>query len=590
MQVQSSAGKSRQPVFEGFALQLSRAGEQTLAEEIVKKSLGEGWKVKPFGDERVDFEVLGQRGSLSIETAWERTYRLRAEPGVVYAEPLFAVGVSSPPEVDEPIEPGSAPPAPDRSARPSPWAEGVPPERSGDSSEPLPESRKPDWIFQQMRVYEVWQKYFSDPATQPGHGIIIGHPDTGYSNHPEVIGGLQLADGWDFVGDDNSPLDELERGFLLFPGHGTSTASVIVSPKEAPAGFQNLAVKGIAPGVKMIPLRVSGSVIHVSMLNVANAIERAADRGAHIISMSLGGLFSHRLRKAVAYAQKRGVIVVAAAGNRVRFVVWPAAYEEVIAVAASNARRQPWGGSSRGSAVDVTAPGESVWVAQIGDADEAYLVGQGSGTSFATAAVAALAALWLAHHGRQKLAERYGIEKIPFIFNQILRDTCDPVEWSAGKFGAGIVNAERLLAAPLPDGAERSIGPPAFALEDHAPVDRGGMETFTHLFEQSLPGGSPSRDFGGDRSADATLRAQLAKLLRTTEEHLPARLKEVGQELAFHLATDPALYQGFEDSLLGAALDEGLPERGVGDSVEHVRAGLLVKGVSAALRKKVGGV
>jgi thermitase len=115
------------------------------------------------------------------------------------------------------------------------------------------------------------------------------------------------------------------------------------------------------------------------------------------------------------------------------------------------------------------------------------------------------------------------------------------------------------------------------------------METFTHLFEQSVPGGYPSRDFGGDRSADATLRVQLAKLLRTTEEHLPARLKKVGQELAFHLATDPTLYSGFEESLSAAPLAEGLPERGVGDSVEQVRAGLLSKGVSAALRKKVGG-
>jgi len=76
--------------------------------------------------------------------------------------------------------------------------------------------------------------------------------------------------------------------------------------------------------------------------------------------------------------------------------------------AACNNAREPWEGSSRGKAVAVTAPGENVWVAQPGDAGGLGTdVGPGSGTSFAVATVAGMAALWLAYHGRDNLLSRY---------------------------------------------------------------------------------------------------------------------------------------------------------------------------------------
>lgn len=103
----------------------------------------------------------------------------------------------------------------------------------------------------------------------------------------------------------------------------------------------------------------------------------------------MGGLWSWRLHEAVRFAQKRGVIVLAAAGNCVRFVFWPAAYSEVIAVAACNVLKQPWHGSSRGGAVDVTAPGELVWHADASNLQTR----QSSGTSFAVATTAGLARL-----------------------------------------------------------------------------------------------------------------------------------------------------------------------------------------------------
>ena len=77
-----------------------------------------------------------------------------------------------------------------------------------------------------------------------------------------------------------------------------------------------------------------------------------------MISISLGGpLPSPALRHAVRRATDAGTIVLAAAGNQVRVVVFPAAFEETIAVAASTFTDEEWSGSSRGDAVDITAPG-----------------------------------------------------------------------------------------------------------------------------------------------------------------------------------------------------------------------------------------
>ena len=101
--------------------------------------------------------------------------------------------------------------------------------------------------------------------------------------------------------------------------------------------------------------------IHAAAIGDPNFVRRPAD----VISLSLGGGPSRSVLDALRVAEARGVIVLAAAGNRVPLgaVVFPARYEEAIAVAASNVRSEPWEGTSGGDAVVITAPGESVWVA-----------------------------------------------------------------------------------------------------------------------------------------------------------------------------------------------------------------------------------
>jgi thermitase len=193
-----------------------------------------------------------------------------------------------------------------------------------------------------------------------------------------------------------------------------------------------------------------------------------------------------------------------------------------------------------------------VWHAQVKKEDSGAIesgVAQGNGTSFAVAAVAGLAALWLSYHDREKLIERYGIEKIPFLFNRILRESCDPVpDWEPGKFGSGLVNAEKLLATPLPERVEEILMAPAVDLEEHLPIDWGGIEAFNHLFSQSLLK-VQQEEVEETEFSGVVLEDQLADLLSTNAMELPRKLKRVGQEVSFQFATNPDLYKKFVSAM-----------------------------------------
>ena len=178
-------------------------------------------------------------------------------------------------------------------------------------------------------------------------------------------------------------------------------------------------VRGVAPLAKLVPLRVTDSVVLLSFGKLAEAIRYAADDGHHVISISLGGPLSSRfLERAVRYATQRGVIVIAAAGNVWPWVVYPARLDDTIAVAACTCSHGEWSSSASGSAVDITAPGESVWRALA--SPNGFSVARSSGTSYATAVTAGAAALWLAFHGRDKLVRQYGEAGVPAVFKELL--------------------------------------------------------------------------------------------------------------------------------------------------------------------------
>jgi serine protease len=297
------------------------------------------------------------------------------------------------------------------------------------------------WHLEKTHVLSAWNK-------TKGAGIKIGQPDTGVAAHDtlrppslEHEGAIDLLTGKDGAVDPLSPN-------MRNPGHGTGTASVVV-------GAERSMLSGVAPEATLVPIRCIDNVAVVNQAPVAAAIAHAEAIGCHVISMSLGGAPSRALYAAVKSAIFSNIIVVAAAGNYVKTVVWPAKYGDVIAVAATNQSESTWAGSCRGPAVDIAAPGEWVWRAERTIPNEATSrIGPGRGTSFATATVAGIAALWLSHHGRDNVvlfARLRGLT-VQTLFRSALQATARKSDnWDADTFGAGIVDADKLLSLPLED-------------------------------------------------------------------------------------------------------------------------------------------
>lgn len=485
------------------------ARAQSIAEAAVREAIGEGYRVEALGQGARDYRVSPASGDL-IEPgrAWTLTRALRAHRDIAEAEPAIDQPGLEPP-------PGTlTPPGPAPAMRP----------RDFSADAPLPCAGSPEWSLELCRVKQAWALAPPTPAGRSrGEGIVIGHPDTGYTRHAEiwdVTPRVRVADSYDFVLRRPDGVDLLEPGN---PGHGTTTASVIMSSTGGPG---STFVSGIAPAATIVPLRVTPRVVLLGFDRLAEAIRYATDRGCHVISMSLGGVTpSGALERAVEYAVSQGVVVLAAAGNVWPWVVYPARLDQVIACAACNCQRRVWDKSASGDTVDVTAPGETVWVARPGkDAGQTDdIVDVGSGTSYAVATTAGACALWLAHHGREALIARYGRGQIAAVFKEVLmtRGVDTPSGWQADKHGAGILNAEKLLTASLP------ATPPASGLRIRASaVPRA--ENDVDRFLPYYPGVEPER-----------VRRGLVRLLDTTDRELSAVLAELGDELLFHVATNP---------------------------------------------------
>jgi len=466
----------------GFLMHFeARADEEGIKALLPKCGIGqplcyEAQSVSPDGAV-VEAFPAGTRGDAvargSRADLWDEAYRLREVTGALRVEPDSEYEVSGNDEDDAAI--GT------RGGRERP-----------DKTGAVNDNR---WSLKYAGVPKAWRMLQAGGHAdgQEAKGIVVAHPDTGYRKHLEIWSQSEASSavayehGYDYVDRDDDAFDPLDTsGLLSNPGHGTKSGSVIVSPKgkQWSGGTPTDFVDGVAPGARLVPLRVHRSVVHFNPANLAKAIYEAAgtDRthvklAPHVVSISMGGVPTWTLWRAVRYAKERGVIVVAAAGNEVGFVVWPARFDETIAVAAINVDCGVWDGSSRGSAVDISAPGESVWCA-ITAPNGVDSVRMGQGTTFATATLAGTAALWLSSHWSEpRLQELRRQGQVTDVFRSLLRATswrpdgdplkfpegvrCSSKVWDADNLGAGIVDAGALLAAPLPAsaGATRAIAP-----------------------------------------------------------------------------------------------------------------------------------
>jgi len=238
-----------------------------------------------------------------------------------------------------------------------------------------------------------------------GAGVVVAIIDTGiaYENYsiyrraPDLAG-TAFSAGYDFVNGDAHPNDD--------NGHGTHVAGTVAQTTGNAAG-----AAGLAYGATLMPIKVLGKNGSGSYSDVAAGIRFAADNGAEVINLSLGGpVGATYLEEALAYAYEKGVLIVAATGNDgAGSLAYPAAYNNyVIAVGATRYDQTKADYSNYGPGLDLVAPGGDLNIDQNSDGYGDGILQQTfggnvrnfgyyfyQGTSMATPHVASAAALIL---------------------------------------------------------------------------------------------------------------------------------------------------------------------------------------------------
>lgn len=337
---------------------------------------------------------------------------LRSDPRVEAADTIHYYGIPQ----DEVAQTAAEPmdnPEPDRGK----WKPNDP--RYGEQ-----------WNFQMIKAEDAW------PITK-GKGAIVAVIDTGVAygdskkgKRARDFGETKFVKGYDFCGRDDIPYDD--------NGHGTHVAGTIAESTD-----NNEGVAGLAFESTIMPLKVLTGQGFGRSSDIAEAIRWAADHGANVINMSLGGPYPDSLMaSACEYAKKKGVTIVCAAGNSGREGVgYPAAYKDCVAVSSVGPKGKLSFYSSWGKQVAIAAPGGDKQVG--GDAggilqntvmrdengvQDDYFSFQG--TSMASPHVAAVAALIVSQ----------GV-KDPNEVKSVLQKSAQKVDGPKEKYGAGILDA-----------------------------------------------------------------------------------------------------------------------------------------------------
>jgi subtilisin family serine protease len=283
------------------------------------------------------------------------------------------------------------------------------------------------YSLDQMRVREAWS------ITKGGTGV-VAVLDTGVmANHPDLAG--RVLAGYDFVNNDTNAADD--------NGHGTWVAGIIAAKPNDGYG-----IAGISWTDKILPVKIMDREGTGSTADLLAGINYAADHGATVINMSVGGFpFSQIMQDAINDAWAAGIVLVGAAGNNHRDeLYYPASFANVVSVSATQVNDEFAHWSSYGAKVDVSAPGASVQTTNCTVCtyaehdtwgDHTYI----SGTSFATPNVSGVVAL---------LRARFPSETPAQIVARLVGSVDD--RGSAGwdkRYGAGRVNAYRALGASV---------------------------------------------------------------------------------------------------------------------------------------------
>ena len=333
---------------------------------------------------------------------------LKADPAVAYAEPNYLFSL---PESD--VEGGVASVGP-RVAGAIAGVAVSDPQTGGQYS------------LDRMRVRDAWHR-------TKGGSNLVAVLDTGVqAGHADLRG--RVAKGYDFVNNDTGASDD--------NGHGTWVAGIIAANANDHYG-----IAGISWTDRILPVKIMDANGTGSTADLAAGITWAANRGADVINMSVGGFpYSQAIQDAVNDAWSKGAVLVGAAGNNNRSeTFYPASFDHVVSVSATQVEDEFSNWSSYGPKVDVSAPGSSVLTTNCTASacqhpdwgSHTYI----SGTSFATPNVSGVVAL---------IRAKYPSYTPSQVVSRLLNTVDDRgYKGRDDRYGLGRVNAYRALGASV---------------------------------------------------------------------------------------------------------------------------------------------
>lgn len=276
--------------------------------------------------------------------------------------------------------------------------------------------------YDKLSVYSAWD------STVGNSDVIVAVLDTGVDRTHEELKNARILPGYDAVTKSSGiNVDAV--------GHGTGVIGLIAATANNALGFS-----GIANGVTILPIRISESGKDIYSSDLIDGIRYAADEGAKIINMSIGGYASSQAeQEAIDYAISKGCILIAAAGNGGELPYadqkcYPASYNGVISVASCNDNGKRSSFSQYNDAVDVAAPGENLPIIYVEDGVSKYKTD--SGTSYSCAFVSGIAALAVSY-----IDDTARFENEEFL--SLIVDTCG--QKRTNSLGHGIIDAQKIL-------------------------------------------------------------------------------------------------------------------------------------------------
>ena len=266
---------------------------------------------------------------------------------------------------------------------------------------------KYEWHLKTVKAQDAWD------TTIGRSNVIVTVCDSGVDAAHVSLKGNVIQPGFNTVdgSTNSSPVAT----------HGTAVAGVIAARKNGPGTI------GVAPGVKIFPVRVSNSSSGSAYLSdLAECVRYAADHGSKVVNVSYSGQESSEMGDAGKYAMSKGTVMVMAAGNSSQDISSIPAYPYFLRVAATDADNSLASFSNYGKAVDLAAPGVDILTTSPGNR-YTYI----SGTSFSAPLTAGVAALVVSARPDLK----------PATVIKILKDSAT-YNGNSYYFGAGLLNAD----------------------------------------------------------------------------------------------------------------------------------------------------